>query len=117
MGNNRRKGNAVENEGRKEVDKLLRDRGFTVYSTASRNSRGYADVVHIASKNGKYFPFGVQYKFGYESPKAIERSILGALKEYNLVLFYGVKKKTTTPIEYIPNIEKWVDDIDRSLVQ
>lgn len=115
MANLRKKGNAVENEGRKIVDKMLRDKGFTVYSTASRNSRGYADVVHIVSKDGHQFAFGVQYKFGYVSPKAIEESILGALKEYNLTLFYGVKKKTTEDIIFTPSIEKWVDDMERTI--
>ena len=111
MANMRAKGNRLENQGRKVVDAILEERGFKCYSIASRNSRGVADVVHIASLQGKYFPFGVQYKVGYVSPNYIERSIEYAFKEYNLVLFYGVKRRGKEGIVFTPDIERYIDDI------
>lgn len=111
LGNMRAKGNRLENQGRKIVDSLLEERGFKCYSIASRNSRGVADVVHLASLKGKHYPFGIQYKVGYVSPLAIETSIEYAMKEYNLVLFYGVKKRGKQDIVFTPDIERYIDDI------
>lgn len=113
--NTRAKGNRLELYVKKEVDEYLalHKKKYPILfypGIKASSSRGYADVTFIVFRtdNGTYYPFGIQCKAGYVSPKTQKEGIKRARKEYGLTLFYAVGSPTKK-VEYYPDIWRYID--------
>lgn len=114
MANKRRKGNQFEKQTLAYVESILdMQTNIIYYSMESRASRGYADLMIVAYniKQNRHYPFGIQCKFGYLSPKTVKQGVRDCFKKYGLTLFYA--SGSFNDIEIRPDIEDYIALIGR----